>query len=464
LNCKEIDLSKLPRKQFGNKQCIDWKNSAGSKIDFVYDDMHGTIEIVEYIKNKKVKIKYGDIYKDYNTDMLLECKIDTLIGKFNREFIYKVGDVVKDNRRNLTIIDVTKMKRNNHNAKYVKYKCNVCNYESDYILENTFIQRERGCSRCAGRKTFIGYNDIVSTNNLWMIPYFIGGEDEAKQYTPQSGKKVNLQCPDCGHNKIYKISELFNKHSIACKCGDGISYPEKFMACVLDQLNIDYIWHYQSDWLIDEYGSKRIFDFKIGNLIIEIDGTLGHGKKIHARSNMTIEESLRIDEWKDEQANLNNFTVIRISADKSEIIYLKTNIIKALNDKFDLSNIDWQLCGEYALKNIIKEICEYYELNKSKGTSELVKKFKISNGTIIRYLKSGSEIGWCTYDANTSIKIGKNNSSQTIKNRSIELNKKVHEYYNNNMSIQEISDKLNIHLATVKRHLKIDKTNCNLTN
>ena len=119
-------------------------------------------------------------------------------------------------------------------------------------------------------------------------------KEDAYKYTKCSNKKVYVKCPDCGSIKKDKvrINDLY-RYGFSCKkCGDNISYPNKFMYNILDQLNIDFIPEYSPEWL----GRKR-FDFYIPSLslIIEMDGGLGHGKRELRKEN----NSLEIDEWKD---------------------------------------------------------------------------------------------------------------------------------------------------------------------
>jgi hypothetical protein len=91
-------------------------------------------------------------------------------------------------------------------------------------------------------------NKIIDCEEyLWMIPYFQGGYDEAKLYTPHSTKKVKFKCPICGRvkEKSTIISNLCVKHSIGCLCGDGIPYTEKVIFKTLEQLKVPFIFQYK---------------------------------------------------------------------------------------------------------------------------------------------------------------------------------------------------------------------------
>lgn len=239
-----------------------------------------------------------------------------------------------------------------------------------------------------------------------MVKYFQGGEDEAEQYTKGSGQKIYPICPDCGKikNERLGINDIYKNDSIGCICGDGIKYPEKFMLNVLEQLKIEFVWQLSRKdfkWCKD----KR-FDFYIPslNLIIEMDGRLGHGNKDTRYA--TKEESKLIDDWKDKQAKLHGMKVIRIDCDYgndtlSRFGFIKNNILNSeLSYVYDLSNINWNKAHKFALGNLIKNVCEYYEMNLYITQKELIEKFKLSNATIINYLKQGKKVGWCNYKGN----------------------------------------------------------------
>ena len=106
---------------------------------------------------------------------------------------------------------------------------------------------------------------------------------------------------------------------------------------LLSQLGCHYIWDFTPEWTRGFEGSRRIapFDFMIEEkYIIEMDGELGHGKKVHPHSRRTPAETKLKDDWKDAQALLHGFTVIRIPSDKSELDYLRYNIVNSFKSYF----------------------------------------------------------------------------------------------------------------------------------
>ena len=105
--------------------------------------------------------------------------------------------------------------------------------------------------------------------------------------------------------------------------------------------------------------------------------------------------------------------------------YIKHSIESSwLADMFDLSNIDWNKCNEYALKNIVKEVCDYWhkhrEVDKEDiGVIDLAKIFNLSRTTIVDYLNKGTKFNWCNYNGKeenrrSMVKNGKKNGKPIL--------------------------------------------------
>ena len=56
---RKVFIENLPRKQGRGREEIDWPNTIGYKVNFIYDDVEDTLEIIDYIKdNAHVILKY----------------------------------------------------------------------------------------------------------------------------------------------------------------------------------------------------------------------------------------------------------------------------------------------------------------------------------------------------------------------------------------------------------------------
>ena len=436
---KKIFLDDLPRKEgIGknkDKQTIDWTLSIGYKVRFIYDDIEGWLEIIDY-KENHLHIKYLDnpIYAIF-TGNFIDCRLGGLLNKITNEFRYNIGDFIKDEYRDITITDrklITeeiiyddkkrKCKRKiKLNKKWYKFKCNICGFECGEHYKNQEYKKEHWIveeslskgikSLCCDNKIVIeGINDIPTTEP-WIVKYFEGGYDEAKLYNKSSSKSITPICPECGRvkDKPMKICGIYRQRSIGCKfCGDGISYGEKIMISVLEQIQVEFNAHKVFEW-----SNKKEYDFYIpyDNIIIEIHGiqhyesafqgikTSEKGKRVR-----TLIEEQTNDKFKIDIALLNNINeYISIDCRESNLKWIKYNILSSnLSKLFNLIDIDWDEADRFALSSRVKETCNYWN-NGIKSTLEISKIMNICRSTATTYLKKGNSIGLCAYNGKDEI-------------------------------------------------------------
>lgn len=419
---RKVFLEDLPKWSNGtNKNRIKWDEVNGLKVKFVYDDLEGWLEILKHeviIKSKRKRnlltVKYNDFIKVIDSDNLVQGKIGNIIGTKTKEFKVKIGDIFKDENRDMVITDREyriKNKNNGHiqNEKWYKYTCNKCGYTEGWIVEGNLIGQEYGCGVCCPtpRVVALGFNTVWDKAR-WMVDLGVSEED-AKTHTPSSGDKIIVTCPDCGRVKESIVANIFKRHSIKCSCSDKLSYPSKVMISILEQLKIDFVTEFSPKWCrYNGYkDSNNIktgrYDFLLDDIyinnkqvILEVDG------RFHSSDNnmsgQTKEESKYVDDIKDKLAKGNGYEVIRIDCDKSELEFIKNNILNSeLGVLFDLSEIDWIEVEKFALSNRVKEACGLWN-SGIKSTKDISKIMKLSDNTIRTYLKKGNNM-WCHYDA-----------------------------------------------------------------
>ena len=422
---RKVFLDDLPKR--GKR--VDWKNSIGYRVKFIYDDIEGELEIVDYnFNNKKLSIKYLDkpIYIVYSVDFLY-CGIGRLLDKRTSNFRVEVGQVFKDEKRNLIITDREHRKdKKGQNCKWYKYTCNKCGWTEGWIEESNLLQSKYGCSCCANKTIVQGINDIPTTAP-WMVKYFQGGYDEAKMYSCQSSKKIFPICVDCGRikDKSMIISNIYKRHSIECNCSDNTPYAEKVLYSLLEQLNLDFktqLTKTTFEWC-DDYKYDFYFEYNNKQYIIETHGEQ-HYKEKSRKGARTLKEEQANDRYKIELAMKNGIkeeNYIVIDCRESNLEFIKQNIINSkLNEVFDLSIIDWYRVEEFALSNRVKEACEYKKENPNITTTEIGKIMKLSRSTIIKYLKRGSKLGYCNYNVEEELKKSGINSGKSS-GKSVEI-------------------------------------------
>lgn len=386
---KKVFLDELPR----NFRGILWNECVGIEVNFIYDDINGCVKILKYIKegqylsilynNKEFKIKTGNFQK---------CALGKILFRYNPEFRYEIGYSYKT----ICVIDKFKITdKKNGNLKKYKYICKKCNYKG--VKSESGITSKEGCPCCDGKVVVLGVNSIWDTDR-WMCDLGVSEED-AKKYTKCSSKTIKVVCPDCGNIKDIKISKIFSRKTISCICGDGISYSEKFIYNLLLQLNVDFITQLSKttfDWC-DKY--KYDFYLPDYNCIIE-----SHGYQHYRGSSwgITLNEHQLNDETKKMLAKENGIEkYIIINCSVSDKNFISGEILNSkLSLIWDLSSINWDKCEEFALSNIIKDVCDYW-LKKPhyENTSDVAQIFSINRCTVGRYLKIGNERGWCKYIA-----------------------------------------------------------------
>lgn len=288
-----------------------------------------------------------------------------------------------------------------HDNVRINYNCG----HEEHVLSPNSYYHGTGCPICANRKINIGENDVYHTRHD-LVKYFIN-ENDSKRYTQHSNVRMLFKCPICGFKKNYSISNL-SSYGFSCPiCSDGISYPNKFMANLLAQLKISFETEKEFDWCkfqnIDANKTiKGRYDFFIDkyNLIIEMDGLLGHG---NPTNNRTSEETIYIDTQKDNMAYKNGYNLIRIKCDYLSYMdrcsFIKKSILSSdLIKYFDFSKVDWVQIHEKSIQSYMLLAIKLYNDNKNYCAKDIGNILKLSTTTISKYLKDGTKYGLCKYD------------------------------------------------------------------
>jgi len=348
------------------------------------DYMRSAREDGEYYCQKCAKNGYKKYisFEQWCYDNLSKELTDYILSRWDYELnIDKYGN--KLNPKDVSIGS------NGINKKGYWFKC-LCHPEhksEQHIINNSLskseYQRNINCRQC---------NKIAITHPH-LVKYFVNKED-AYKYSRASMANILMKCPDCGHEKKMIIHDL--RQGFGCpRCSDGVSFPNKFMFSMLDQIQ-DFEAEYSPDWIKPK---RYDFYFKLNNIeyIVEMDGKFH--KEDNNLSGQTKEESKTIDDYKDKMALEHNIMVIRIDSSKSDLKYIKDNIfISELAKIFDLSNIDWLNCYKWACSSYVKIACDYWN-SGFKNTLEIANILKVDRNTITRYLKQGAELKWCNYDS-----------------------------------------------------------------
>jgi len=399
---KKVFLDNLPKCENKNN-CIDWRNSVGHKVKFIYntidDYIEDEVEIIEYkdskkekSRNKRLTIKYKDNIKEMATGQFARCEIGVLLNKISHDNIYPIGTIIKD--VNSGVLEIKEhLKIGKKKYKTYKYICKICGNE-DIVSESNLISNKVGCNFCAGKKVLKGINDLWTTHPY--IAKYLKNSEEGYEISHGSNKKYLFKCPDCGHERLITINDVTSDGYTCTVCSDGIPFPEKFMSSILKQLNIDFKREKSFIW-----SKNKRYDFYIEylNCIVETHGKQHYDDSFNWGNRIRdYNDEKENDDFKEKLANDNNINhYIIIDAKFSEAEYIKANVISSkLNELFDLSIVNWRDCEEFALSNMIKQVCDKW--NEGSDITILKDTFNITRSCIRNYLKQGAELGWCDYD------------------------------------------------------------------
>lgn len=291
----------------------------------------------------------------------------------------------------------------NNNTKML-FRHNLKNGKSHtfYSTSNAILSGQ-GCGVCHGIQICVGYNDIATTNPY--VASLFENIDETHLYTEWSSKRVNFKCPRCGHIIRKVISQVSRDNDISCPiCGDGYSYPNKFIYNCLSQISekLDFLdREYSPDWCKfifhgNEKTGKYDIYFSVNNIqyICEMDGGIGHGNR---ELNMSKEDSLFIDKEKDRLAIEHGINMIRIDCNydrASKYEFIRDKILDSeLANIFDLSLIDFDKANINAQSSLLVEAC--YLWNNGFNAQQISKELNVVGSTVTNYLKVGTKYGLC---------------------------------------------------------------------
>lgn len=316
--------------------------------------------------------------------------------KTHEEYVRKVNEI----EPNIEVV-----------GEYIKarvpilHKCKIDGYE--WLATPNNILRRKKCPVCTHQA--IG-NPPEYKNSIWSSKHkeFFSEymtEDQMKQYMPKSNIKIEVRCPHCSRIKSVYISTLLT-NGLGCICGDGQSYPNKFMYAFLNQIHIDYIPEYSCDW---SNGKKYDVYIPSLNCIIE-----NHGKQHYSKSNFewlggrTLEEEIENDKAKRNLATKNGVKhYIELDCRISSKDWIKDSILSSQLPcilDIEMSNINWDECDKFATSNRIKSAADLW--NNGLSVKDISNELKVDRVTVRNYLKKATGLNWCDYNLKESRKRG----------------------------------------------------------
>ena len=389
---RSINLTSIPKKG----QFYDWMKSVGCTCHVVFDDVELDFMIIDvYRKNRTTYLKIISNHRSAKGvyDIGAKAFSNNNFLQIIKNSKYDIGEKVNGK---LLIEDVFIDSSNDGRLSY-KIRCTSCGHTFKRRVDS--FEKGKSLCACCDQNHIIkkGIND-VATKRPDLVKYFYNKED-AYKYSISSNVKVKLICPDCKTIKEMDLRD-FTTSGMSCPtCGDGVSYPNKFMRNLLKECNIPFISEFSPDW-----ANNRKYDFYVTeeNIIIEMDGGQ-HFKDVGHWGG--IDDTIKNDEYKTNMAIEHGIKIIRINCD---YINIKTRFEEIRNsvENSDMSNIidfknkriDWAIIEFYSSKSDLVRACEIKNEKPNFSSRDISCIIGVHYVTIERWLELGNKFGLCVYN------------------------------------------------------------------
>lgn len=401
------------------------KEEAELRLASAYPDW----ELRQYngMKNSAIVVHTCGYTKAYGSfeDMMRNGPYCKLCNE-NIKWSYNIGDIVNNVIVTNRVVVLEKHKQNRlekgwYETRVQKYQyaCLKCGFDGskggyvngEFIEEHWTKASNLSCACCSSHIVQSGVNDIATTDPD-LVKFFVDKTLTIKYSRGCNTVKTDVLCPCCNtvHHKPMQIVKLVNEGFTCIKCGNTMSYPERFMYYFLKALDIEFAMHKSFEWSKNVYHENnrlcgnKFYDFYIPcqNLIIEAHGLQHYDPRSLFKtyvSARTFEEEAENDVLKKNiatDAGLNYVVIDCRNSNKSQIV----SSIKqsCLGELFDINNINWDDINKQALQGIQINVINDKRNNPELSTVDLAKMYGIHPSTVHRWLKRNAELSG--YDTN----------------------------------------------------------------
>ena len=455
----KVDTSNLPKLESGkNEGKINWKESVGCKVKFIYEDLIGEIEIVDRLDNKRLLLKYKDRIIEMESGNLIQGYLGKLLGIITNEFKYDVGTKINGFEIFKRYKKVIFENKRSYEYKYYTIKCLKCDTIFE-CKENDICRKKCMCSNNASYPEKFMYAMLMQLNIDFIYQYTKlnakwVGDYKYDFYFSISGEEYIIETHGEQH---YKENKKFKQSLEEVQKNDRSKYELAINNGIKLENYIVIDFRYSTLF----WGKKNIITSKL-NQIFNLNNIDWNICDEYKYNNVTKTDKMRNKKkiTKEERIEINK-KAAKASKDKNSHkvkVFFNNKLVGIFESIFDLSNLSEEVFGIklgcnyiskyldnekeyngfkfetatkeewehfnnnfkiheyvrlnydkseniYAYKtydNKLKYICEYWNNNKPKEkyltTGDIGKIFNISSNNVAKYLTIGNELGLCNYD------------------------------------------------------------------
>ena len=369
--CKKCNIKKNTKT---HKEYVEEVNKKNPYIDIIGTYINNTIPI-------RVRCKHCG--EEYDSNPL-----SILNGRLHRKCSYIVKGIDRTKYRKTHEQFVDELHDINPNiiviGKYVlsgnkiNVKCKICNHQWDVVASS--LLQGSDCHICATKKISIA-NTTMHEEFLEKL-HKVNPHIEILDIYTNNHTKVKVKCKYCGHIEYMSPDKLLSRIYNCKACSDNTSFPNRFMASVLDELHINYIPEKVFDW-----SNNKRYDFYLPdyNMIIEMHGDQHYKKDMYKK---TTKQEQQNDKYKYDMACENGIeNYFSINSSNSSFDFIWNNLLDEDFFADKLSTINKQTVLERCVSTSkIIELSKYYNSGITKNI-DLQKYLGVSKNTISSYMK-----------------------------------------------------------------------------
>lgn len=307
---------------------------------------------------------------------------------------YEIGSVMATKNSSIKIVSQIRMPNGKSTQKGYEFECLQCKNKNK-IAENN-LTKGRGCPVCCHnpQKVVVGVNDLATTHP-WMIERLVDEED-SKKYTGKSHSTVKVKCLKCHSQENMRIDSINKSQPFCKKCRDGVSFSEKIVREVLNDVCVIYETQKSFAW-----SCGKTYDFYIPSLklIIETHGAQHYGDMSRHPKWKTYEEEHENDLLKFDLSVINGIEhYVVLDCRKSELDWIKNSIENSQLPTllhFNSNDVNWKKCEEKSLNSYLYEAWAMW--NDGLSVSEIAGVLKLDPTTIYKYIKQAKNLNITTY-------------------------------------------------------------------
>ena len=150
---------------------------------------------------------------------------------------YEIGDTFETRHGKMTVVDSLRIQGKNGVLR--KYYMLRCEKGHQYPVGESYLKAGRlvTCKKCN--------HPTIAERDPEFAKWFVDSSIPWEK-SPYTHLKADFYCPECG--KIVKgknINNVYQRRRVQCPyCGDGISYPERYIHALLTQMQIPFVRQY----------------------------------------------------------------------------------------------------------------------------------------------------------------------------------------------------------------------------